>query len=378
MRSRPEIVVSGLDGDLRRGGWIYSASVQGDTDAVQPGEFIQVKGRSLAGWVDAAARLVAEGYALGRPDFSFDRYSSQASFQFGTADNLLRGSVQALSATVVSSPDNSHQYASFRFSSVVAHILKAHTNFVYSSSAGANGSPEGIIYTLDLDGSSVLFDQTGDRFIVNKSENIWSTLQQIGGGEEGGGEFHRPWFDRRGVFHYQPAPPFISPTPTAKGTLTKDHLRGAVQVQYVADQFDQRTGQVTMVSGLRPGTIYNSRYPASPGLGKILQKNSGVWSQSQSAANTHAERLWKWLNRPYTLTVQVDAGLALFGDDGRGLDLADRVLLTYNGPAEDTATGAGVHLNLSSQGFYIYAIRGQLDPARRTGVVSLTLEYDVN
>lgn len=377
MRSRPEITISGMDGDLRRGGWIYNASVAGDTDAVQPGEFIQVKGKALAGYVDSAARLAGEGYVLGRPDFSFDRYASQASFQFGTADNLLRGSLQALSATVVSSPANSHQFTSFRFATVVNHILRAHCNFVYSATPGNNGSPEGIIRTLDLDGSSVLFDVLSDRFIVNKSENIWSTLQQIGGGEEGGGEFHRPYFDRRGVFHYQPAPPFISPTPTAKGTLTKDHLRGSVGVQFVADQFEQKTGQVTMVSGLRPGTIYNSKYPASPGLGRILQKQSGVWSQSQAAANTHAERLYRWLNRPYTLTVQVDPGLVLFGDDGTGLDLGNRILLTYNGPAEDSATGAGVHLNLSSQGFYIYAIRLQFDQARRTGTASLTLEYDI-
>lgn len=377
MRSRPEITITGIDGDLRRGGWIYSASVAGDTDAVQAGEFVQVRGRALAGWVDTAARFACEGYVMGTPNFSFDRYSSQASFQFGTADNLLKGSLQAIGPTVVSSPANSHQFTSFRFANVVDHILRAHSNFVYNATPGSSGSPEGIIRTLDLDSSSVLFNVTGDRFIVNKSENMWSTLQQIGGGEEGGGEFNRCWFDRRGVFYYQPAPPFISPTPTAKGTLTKDHLRGPVQVQYVAGQFDQKTGQVQMVSGLRPGTIYNSKYPASPGAGKILQKNSGVWAQSQTQANTLATRLWRWLNRPYTLTVQVDAGLVLFGDDGRGLDLADRVLLTYDGPAEDSATGAGVHLNLSSQGFYVYAIRASLDPAGRTATASLTLEYDV-
>lgn len=378
MQRRPEITVTSIDGDLRRGGWIYGATVQGDTDAIILGRHVQVRGRSLAGFVDPAARFVGMGYVLNTPDYTFDRYSSQALFQFGTADNLLRGNVQALSGTVVTSPANSHQYTSFSFATIVNHILRAHCNFVYNATGGLIGSPEGIIKTLDLDADSVLFDEVGDKFVVSKSENIWGTLQQIGGGEEGGGEFHRPWFDRRGVFHYQPAPPFIAPTPTAKGTLDKGHIRGTVQVQNVAGRFEQRTGQVELTAGIRPADIFNSRYPASPGQGRILQKQSGVWAETQTQANTQSRRLWRWLNRPYTLTLQVDPALALFGDDGFGLDLGDRIEVTYDGPAEDALTGGGVHLDITEQGFYVYGVRVQPDQMRQTGTATLILEYDVN
>ena len=377
MRRRTEINLTGLNGDLRRGGYIAPAQVMGDSDAVQPGEYLQYQGKSLAGFVDPSYRLAFDGYVMGKPDFSFDRYSSNASFQFGTADNLLRGSLQALSATVVASPANSHQYTSFTFSTVVNHILRGHTNFAYNATGGLSGSPEGIIFTLDLDSDSVLFNVVNNRFIVDKSENIWSTVQQIGGGEEGGGEFHRPWFDRRGVFHYQPASPFISPQPTARGTLDTSLIRGTVQVRHVASQFDQRTGQVQMQPGVQPGIGFPAKYPASPGPGRVLQKLNGIWAEDQTRANLLCERLYKWLNRAYTLTVQCDIGMVMLGDDGLGIDLANRVLVTYSGSAVDADTGAGVYLELSAASFYVYGISINVDQVRRTGTATLTLEPDV-
>jgi len=378
MLRRPEINLISLDGNLTRGGWIANGQISGDTDAVAPGLYLQYRGRSLSGFVDPAFRVAFNGWVMGKPDFSFDRYSSNANFQFGTPDNLLKGSLQAISATVVSSSANSHQYETdFQFSDVILHILKGHTNFFYNATPGSSGSPEGIITSTDIDSSSVIFDEVNDRFLVGKSENIWATLQQIGGGEDGGGEFHRPWFDRRGVFHYQPATPFISPTPTAKGTLTKEHIRGSIQVRHIAGSFDKQVGQVQTVAGIRPDTIYKAKYPASPGTGRILQKLSGIFANSQAVANTQATRLYKWLNREYSLIVPVDIGLVLFGDDGYGLDLADRVLVTYNGPTEDSDTGAGVYLNLSAASFYVYGVNIQIDQARRTGTATLTLEQDV-
>jgi hypothetical protein len=131
-----------------------------------------------------------------------------------------------------------------------------------------------------------------------------------------------------------------------------------------------------MVSGINANTIYRSKYPTSPGYGKIVKKLSGVWAQSQGRADTLAERLYKWLTRLYTLTIEVDPGLVLFGDTGRGLDLADRIYITYNGPAEDSDTGAGVHLNLSAASFFIYGIQINFDPARHTATAILTCEHD--
>lgn len=171
-------------------------------------------------------------------------------------------------------------------------------------------------------------------------------------------------------------PPFISPQPTAKGTLTKQHLRGAVQVRFHNNQPGQRIGQVQIVAGIRPSTIFNAQYPASPGDGKIFKKQSGIWANDQTRATLLATRLYKWLTRTFTITCQVDAGLVLFGDDGLGLDLGDRVLLTFNGVAEDADTGQGIHLNLSAQSMFVYGVNVNFDPARRTATASLTLEHD--
>jgi hypothetical protein len=353
-----------------------TAAIQGDTDAVAPGLYLQYRGRSLAGWVDPAARAAFAGYVLGQPDFGYSRYSSELQLQFGTLDNLLSGgSLQDVSFAVAASPANSHEATSWRFSTIIEHILRAHTNFVFDAD-GSDGSPEGPLTTLDFDSNSTLFNANGDFYIINTSTDLWGTLQNIGGGEEGGGEFYRLWFTRRNALRYQPAPPFINPTPTSRGTLTKNHLRGTIQVKYNNTAPGQRVGQVQIVAGIRPSTIFSSQYPASPGVGKIVQKKSGVWSQSQGRTDTLAQRLYRWLTRTYTLTVQVDAGLALFGADGRGLELGDRVAVTYNGPAEDSDTGAGVHLNLSSQSFYIYQIDINFDNERHMARASLVLEHD--
>lgn len=348
----------------------------GDTDAVQAGLNILAKGKSLSGFSDLLSRRAMNGHVVSKPDFTFDRFSSQGNFEVATIDRHLAGlDLQDISFAVVASPSNAHEATSWSFSTIIQHILKHHSNVIYDAD-GSDGSPEGVITSLNFDANSTLFDTVGDRFIVGHSENIWSSLQQIGGGEEGGGEFHRIWCDRRNTIHYQPAPPFISPAPAVKGTLTKEHLRGSVQVRFNNSQPGQRIGQVKMVSGINPATIFRSKYPASKTRGKILRKTSGVWAEDQTQANLYAQRLYKWLTRSYTLTCEVDPGLILYGDTGRGLDLGDRLLMTYNGPSEDTATGAGVHLNLSSQSFFVYGISLNADPARKTGTGYLTLEFD--
>ena len=380
MRQRLEIIPVSLAGDLRTGGWVMTAAVQGDTDSISPGDYLQYRGRALASFVDPALRFAFGGWVIGQPDFSFDRYSSQAQIQFATPHALLAGgSLQDVSFAVVSSVNNSHEQATspgWKFSTITEHILKSHTNYVYDAD-GSDGSPDGIITTLDFDTNSTLFNQVGDYFIVNQSTNLWSTLSgNLAGGDEGGVEFFRLWFDRRGVLHRSMAPPFISPQPTSKGTLTKAHMRGSVQVRYLNSQPGQRVGQVQIVAGIRPSTIFNAQYPASPGEGKILKKNSGIWANDQTRANLLATRLYKWLTRTYTITVQVDAGLALFGDDGLGLDLGNRIALTYNGPAEDSDTGAGVHLNLSAASFYVYGININFNPERKLATATLQLEMD--
>lgn len=376
MIKRPELLPLSLSGDLRRGGWQLTGEVRGDTDAVRAGLNVRGRGRSLSDYVDLTARQWINGHVIANPDFSFDRYSSQANFQVATVDRHLAGlDLQDISFAVVASPSNPHEATSWTFSTIIQHILKKHCNAIFDPTS-ANGAPDGIITTLNFNSASTEFSTVGDHFIVGHSENMWTTLQNIGGGEEGGGEFYRIWCDRRNTIHYQPAPPFISPQAAAKGTLTKEHIRGVVQVRFHNSQPGQRVGQVKLVAGINPSTIFKAKYPASPGRGKIVRKDSGVWAEDQTRANLLANRLYKWLTRSWTITLEVDPGLVLYGDNGRGVDLGDRLLITYAGPTEDADTGAGVHLNLSAQSVFVYGVNVAFDAAGGAAQAFLTLEHD--
>lgn len=373
MIKRPDLIPLSLSGDLRRGGWILSGEVRGDTDAVKRGLNIRATGLSLAGWTDQAEREFFNGHILASPDFTFSRYESQASWQAGTVNEFLAGeAIQDISFAKKSSPANSHERTSWNFAHVVDHILRHHCNYV-KDATGANGSPDGVIKTMRLDfaGSTPFVV-----FIVNQSDNMWTTLQGIGGGEEGGGEFYRIWVTRKNVVMYQPAPPFMTPRPTPQGTLTASHLRGPIQVRLNNSRPGQKIGQVNILAVDTPTQVYKATYPAHPKNGRIIRRTSGIWADTQATANLLAQRLYKWLTRPYTLQVNVDPGLVLFGDNGRGLELGDRLLLTYDGPAADAETGAGVHLNLAESSFYVYAAQVNFDPERESATATLTLEAD--
>lgn len=375
MTLRPELLVLNIDGDLRRGGWQVNAQVNGDTDLVSQGLNWLIEGKSLAEATDLDWRTVIDNFITSNPNFSFNRYSSQARVQAGTVDNFLMGeSLQSISFAVVASPANSHEATSWRFSEMVEHILQQHCNYIYDPT-GAAGSPNGVA-SLELDSDSTNFTTNGFYYIVHKSDNMWSSLQRIGGGEEGGGEFFRPYCRRDGTIVYEQAPPFKSPQPTSKGTLTKDHIRGTVQVTFHNSNPGQRVGQVQISVVASPTVTYNAKYPASPQPGKIIQKTSGIFASSQARANVLAERLYRWLTRSYTLQVEVDAGLALFGDDGDGLELGNKLLVTYDGPAESVTTGHGVHLDLDAQSMFVYGVDARYDAANRSGTAILTLEHD--
>jgi len=137
------------------------------------------------------------------------------------------------------------------------------------------------------------------------------------------------------------------------------------------------TGQVQLTVTQSDDSILTGKFPAlQPTRGRIVVKNSGVFADAQADVDTMAENLYNWLNRPYTLTVEVDPGLILFGDDGRGVDLGDKVTVTYDGPAEDAITGAGVHLDLSSQDFWVYKYGVTFDSQGMMAKGTLTLEAD--
>lgn len=375
MIRRSELSIVNISGSLRSGGWTASGNVLGDTDAVHQGLNWCIKGKSLAGFVDPENRIALNCHIIADPDYQFDRYSSQANFGGGTVDRFLEAeSVQDISFTVVASPANSHEATSWRFSEMIEHILQQHCNYIYDPT-GAAGSPDGVVTVLDLDGNSTQLTENAFFFVVRHSENMWRSLQQIGGGDDVGGEFYNIRVTRRNEIIYGPSPPFVSPKPDPIGTLDKSLIKGAVRVQLHNSQPGQRIGQVEIKAVADHDSIFVSAYPASPGRGKVIKKDR-IWAQDQTRTDLLAERLYKWLTRAWTIHVEVDAGLVLFGDDGRGLELGDRVLITYDGPAEDVISGAGVHLDITEQSAFVYAADVRYDPVKRTGMAALTLEMD--
>jgi hypothetical protein len=371
MITRYDLIPLSLNGDLRRGGWTVNGMTEGDTNPTIRGTNWIIEGKSLIGYIDNRYREIINCHILNKPDFQFTRYGSRSQFNAGTVDRFLEDeAIQDISFATVGSPANSHENTAWNFGKVINHILEKHCNYIYDADS-SNGSPDGVVTLRDVDTTNSTPFQV---FIVNQSNNMWSVLQRIGGGEEGGGEFYRIYCTRQNKIVYQPAPPFISPKPTAKGTLTQDLIRGNVQVKYNPN----RIGQVQIMTVKDSTTVYSSSYPSNPADGEIYQKKSGIWANSQARSDTLAERLYKWLTREWTIQLEVDIGLALFGDDGRGLELGDRVLLTYDGPAIDTITGHGVHLNLSAQSTFVYNVNASFDHDNKDGVATITLEHDNN
>jgi len=366
----PELIPLTLDGNLRRGGWTLAGRVEGDTNAVAYGQNWRVLAKSGSDWYDHDWREAFNGHVIASPDnLQFDRYASRVDIRAGTMDNLLAGeALQDIGFTAQATPTNDHQITDMTLADIVEHILDAHCNAVYN----ATTMPDGVVTEDDIDTTNSV---QLDRYNVSKSDNMWRSMQAIGGGEEAG-EFYRCWFDRHNKFYYQPAPAFWTTPPTSKGTLTTAHLRGAVRVKLNNNQPTARVGQVNITAIKDFDTVYTATYPSSPAAGKILPSRDGIYAEDQSKTNTLAERLYKWLTRSYTLTVEVDPGLLLFGDDGDGLDLSDKVAVTYDGPAEDTTSGAGVHLNLSAEPFFVYGAQVTFDAAGRMARAVLTLEQD--
>ena len=154
-------------------------------------------------------------------------------------------------------------------------------------------------------------------------------------------------------------------------------MRGKVRVNIRNAKAQERTGQVNIVAVSGDNTFLEAKFPLlQPGDGRVVVKDSGIWADTQARADVLAQNVYDWLTRPYTLNVEVDPGLILFGDDGTGLDIGDKIAVTYDGPAEDTATGAGVHLNLSAAVFWVYQYGVPYDADGKAGKGTLELESD--
>lgn len=372
MQNLNRLIVKSIGGDLREGGSVVRADIDGDTDLVQFGDNIRLLGRCLAGFSDFSDREIFNGHVLETPSYDFDAFSSRAEVRIGTANYLMRGGrLDDMGFSEQGSPAHDHELAAtMTISDVFTHIVQSHCNFIYN----ATTAPDGIINSTDIDTA----DTALARLNVNGSNNFWSALvNQLGGGEEGGVQFYRPYFKRDNTLVYQPAPLFLSSPPASKGTLTKEHIRGRPRVTIRNAKAAERTGQVDLTAVQADNDILTSKYPAlQPGDGRTRFYETGIFADTGARLDTLAQNLYEWLTRPYTLELEVDPGLILFGDDGQGLDIGDKVAVTYDGPTEDTATGAGVDLDLSAAAYWVYGYEIRYRANEQSGRGWLTLEAD--
>jgi len=370
LTEQPNFQLQSINGDLRRGGYIVSVLASDTTNPVVYGQKVRLSGQSLAGGIqDAATTLVGDMYVFQTPPFQFDALTRNVTFQIATADQLLRqGGIQDIPYDQITPSTNPHQIVSpMRFSDILTEAITNHTNFVYD----LTDNPHGIIFDFDFETT----DTNISHYSLPKSRNFWGTItSKLGGGETGGVQFYRIWFTRRGVMKYQPAPPFISPALTSRADFDKSHIFGrpSVTIREPKDQISQvRLSSV----GASPGVTFNSQFPTSTlGPGSPFEKTSGIWAETQAQTDDYAERVYRWLTRPYTVQIQVDEGLVLWGDDGAGIELGDMVTITYDGPVENAATGGAMYLDWDEEEFFVYGINIAYDNANQVGAATLTLE----
>lgn len=348
---------------------MVTGTTDGDTDLLASGDNVRLTGKSFADFDDPTFREYFNGHVLEDPDFSFDVFTSRATVKIGTANYLMTGQLDQMVFTEEGAPANDHEIAAtMRISDAFSHIVNAHCNFIFNSTT----MPDGIVTETDIDTT----DTALARMNVRGGNNFWQALvSQVSGGEEGGVQYYRPFFNRLNKLFSIPAVPFQTSPPASKGTLTKEHIRGRPRVVIRNAKITDKTGQVIMKAVKGDNTTLTSKFPALlPTAGRIKKVNSGVWADTQGRVDTLAQNLYDWLNRPYTLIIEVDPGLILFGDDGKGIDIGDRVTVTYDGPTEDAVTGAGVHLNLSAQDFWVYKYGVDFDSQGRMAKGRLELE----
>jgi len=349
-----KIIVDSINGNLIRGGSIARCRTEGDADVVQYGDAIRITDPDLQ-------FVYINGHVMADPDIAFDGLNSTARFNVGTADAMLSGRLQAIGFTEQATPANSHQIApTMRFSSIVQHILESHTNLIYN----ATTMPDGPIIDADYDTGN---DVAINRYNVYETNNLWSTLvNSLSGGETGGIQFYRPYFTRDNAFRYKATPHHRAASITSKGTFTKSTILGRVRVTQNSRKFGQ-----AQVSGVSNGdVIFDAVDPASPLDGAIWEIFQGVYTDSQARSDGQAEGLYKWLSRLYTVEIEVRPELLLH----EGLDIGDKVVIDYDGPAEDIITGHGMHIDFNNHEFIIYGYDVQFEPEFNSGRAFLTLE----
>ncbi len=351
------LILQSMTGSLIRGGWIANGTLRNDVNALKYGDHVIFDGRIGCGWLDPDFTLMMEGHVFSGPSsITFDKFTSSASLQVGTPDNLLHGYLQGIGFTEQTTPANSHQITNMRISDIVEHILKKHCNVVQQPT-----TPEGIVTTLDIDDSTFV-----DFRNVHESNDLWRRLLMVGGGDKLG-ELHNIYFTRDGTLRYKPSL-IISP-PASLGTLDSEIIRGRPRV------IDRQERPKNLISQVDLHTVrakkdsletFDTLFPTNQTEGTPLSIKRGVWANSQARTDAMAEAIYNWNNRAFTLSLMVDIGL-IFAE---GVDIGTTVTVDYDGSLDDG--GSGMTLDVSGD-YSIYGINLNFAEGFQAGC-TLTLE----
>jgi len=345
------VIVERIAGSTSNGGWECSGTVLRDTNLLSQWSAMRVHATAVVGRSVAFPRIAFTGYVYRLTD-AIDVTAARTRFEAATSHAILeRGWLQGIGFVDVEQfgrlREHYHQFDvrdRMTLGKIVRHILGywdtvgqppstnpdwvAHCNLVYDH----EHNPSGWIRTdIDTEGSAEV-----SRYIVRESTNLWRTLRDIAANE-----FYDCYFDRNDVFHYRPHPYFYT-APNPELTLDRTLLLGTLEVE----ARESKVRQVLLHAVTDAETTMHAEYPPSPThvYGEVVEK-TGIRCNSQALLNQWAQRLYRWENRPYTITWTAPGPIGLY------VDLNQPVYIDWSGTAVD-----GAHYSWHNEVAWVSAI----------------------
>jgi hypothetical protein len=362
------VIIERISGSTSTGGWECSGYVVRSTSVLQQWSALQVHASAIVGTIVSQPRIAFTGYVY-RLSAQIDVTAAKETFEAATSHAILeRGWLQGIGFVDVETfglqRAHYHQFDGrdrMTLGKIVRHILGywdeigkppstnpdwvAHCNLVYDR----EHNPRGWIRTdIDVYGSAEV-----SRYIVRESTNLWRTLRDIAANE-----FYDCYFDRNDVFHYRPHPFFYTP-PAPVLTLDRSLLLGELHVE----ERESRVRQVRLHAVTDAETTMHSDYPRSAThvYGEVIER-TGLRCNNQLLLDQWAERLYRWENRPYTLTWTAPGPIGLY------LDLNTPVTVNWTGTAAD-----GAHYSWIGETMWVSAVEFQIGEGA-SATAKLTLE----
>ena len=354
------VTVGSLSGDILNGGWKCTLTTMQDTDILERHQGVQVTWRPSLGGNFGSPLPAFSGHVF-LHKMRFTGTHAMAEIEACTTDEFLRDSwmqgihfrdVGAAFRVHFHEDDNAH--GNLTLGKIVRHILGykdaawwvSHTNTVFNgieNKSGWIGIDDVVISAFDAV-ANPLGSMRTDSYIVEETDNIWRTLQQIAGNE-----FFTIYFDKLNNLHYKRHPMFQAVLPDPVMVLTAAHLVGAPEVELRPEfgTYAESGYQIVLHAVTDDGSTLHASVPDS-GEMRVQGKRkeiSYVRCNAQAALTFWARRLYDYETREYTVRIELP------GMSGLLFELLDRVAITYVGTAY-----TGLDINWTNKMFWIHKI----------------------